>query len=475
MEEAKECLAILSPGDADGYAVAISHQSERSTRLAQALEHKARNALGFLHFLIYTFLCVFWQLEYSRLVRLDSLLPRNPVDDRLAKLIVVMSEVRMTGLTLEAMKSVLEMYLEPWYRSVAAPALAQEQVLRFLLDIYAQTEHGAARGAAQVATAVDYRRSFPVTTYDGYLPLIKRVMETGLEPLVHETPLAWAITRGTTEGESKFIPMTPTDMRMRASAGRAVMNYALRSERFEVLQGANLNLNFPSIVGRVKTGEEELEYGYSSGIYLRHTTSSLIRSLPKQEDIDALGGGTTISDWERRFELAYEQAKDTNITFVGGVAPTAVSFGRYLYQKHGLYPKDLWQVRVMTLGSVPGINTRYVPILRALYGPVEVIEIYGATEGMFGQQRDDKRAWVPNFDLFYFEVETRRGTKMLYEMEPGETGSLVVSTPTLPRYKIGDLIRAFKPPYYRCIGRDRPLTHLRYWWDSFMLWEFDEL
>jgi hypothetical protein len=253
------------------------------------------------------------------------------------------------------------------------------------------------------------------------------------------------------------------------------MNYALRTERFDILQGVNINLNFPSVVGTIPTGERELEYGYSSGIYLRHTTSSLVRSLPKQEDIDALGGGKTVADWERRFELAFRQARDANVTFVGGVAPTAVSFGRYLYHRHRVYPKDLWHVQVMTLGSVPGINTRYVPILRALYGPVDVVEIYGATEGMFGQQRDERRAWAPNYDLFYFEVETRRGVKMLHEMEPGETGSLVVSTPTFPRYRIGDLIRAFQPPYYRCIGRDRLWTHLRYWWDAFMLWEFDRL
>jgi hypothetical protein len=367
------------------------------------------------------------------------------------------------------------MYLRPWDESIADPESAQERVLRFLLGIYAQTEYGAAHGADQIGSCEDYRRAFPAMTYDGYQALIRKVMETGQQPLLHEKPLAWAITRGTTEGESKFIPMTPTDMRMRVTAGRAVMNYALRQDRIEVLQGANLNLNFPSVVGTIQTGDTELEYGYSSGIYLRHTTSSLIQSLPKQEDIDALGGGKTIADWERRFELAYQQARDANITFVGGVAPTAVAFGRYLHSKHRVYPKDLWHVRVMTLGSVPGINTRYVPILRALYGPVGVVEIYGATEGMFGQQRDEKRAWVPNYDLFYFEVETRRGARMLYEMEPGETASLVVSTPTLPRYKIGDLIRAFRPPYYRCIGRDRLLTHLRYWWDAFTLWEFDEL
>lgn len=50
----------------------------------------------------------------------------------------------------------------------------------------------------------------------------------------------------------------------------------------------------------------------------------------------------------------------------------------------------------MTLGSVPGINTKYQPALNALYSrQVVTREICGATEGMLGQQRDEKRAWVP--------------------------------------------------------------------------------
>lgn len=122
----------------------------------------------------------------------------------------------------------------------------------------------------------------------------------------------------------------------------------------------------------------------------------------------------------------------------------------------------------MTLGSVPGINTRYSSLLQALFGPVVIREIYGATEGMFGQQRDAQRAWTPNYDLFFFEVATRSGIKMLHEMLPGESGGLVVSTPVLPRYRIGDLIRACNPPYFRCIGRERWFTPLQYSWGEVM-------
>jgi hypothetical protein len=364
----------------------------------------------------------------------------------------------------EAVKRI-ERFLKPWHESVEDPETAQKRVLSVLLEHYSQTEYGRRHGAAQIKTIEDYRQAFPVAGYEDFRPLIQRVMAGEISLLLSEPPIGWAITRGTTKGESKFIPMTPTDLQMRVSAGRAVMEHILKSGRFDILHGVNLNLNFPSVVGKIRTGDREIEYGYSSGIYLKHVSASTpIRSLPAQDEIDALGGGKMLKDWEARFDLAYQKCKTENVSLVGGVAPTAVDFGRFLRQKYGKYPRDLWGVKLMTLGSVPGINTRPKPSLKAMYGPVEIREIYGATEGMFGQQKDVARAWVPNYDLFFLEVQTRSGIKMLHEMRPGEMGSLIASTPILARYKIGDLIRAFRAPYFRCIGRDFWYTPLVYAW-----------
>lgn len=382
----------------------------------------------------------------------------------------------MTDTDTQAVVELLKAFVQPWHEAVEDPAKAQREVLKRLLEGYAQTDYGAQHGAGQIETVEDYRRAFPVASYEDYKPLIQRVMAGETKLLLNEEPIGWAITRGTTKGESKFIPMTPTDMAMRINAGRAMMNYVVSSGRYDLFQGVNLNLNFPSVVGKLRVGERELEYGYSSGIYVKHVSASTpVRSLPTQDEIDALGGGKAIRDWEARFDLAYQKCKNENVTLVGGVAPTAILFGRYLRRAHGAYPKDLWQVRIMTLGSVPGINTGYEPALRALYGPVAIREIYGATEGMFGQQRDERRAWVPNYDLFLFEVQTRSGIKLLHEMKPGEMGSLIVSTPILPRYKIGDLIRAFRAPYFRCIGRDRWWTPLHYAWGEFVTFNLGRL
>jgi hypothetical protein len=368
----------------------------------------------------------------------------------------------------QAGKQMLSAMLQPWHNAVADPASAQEQVLTALLQGYAQTEYGQEHQAAAVGNIAEYRRAFPIKTYEEYKPLIDLVMAGETEILLNEEPAGWAITRGTTKGQSKFIPMTESDLRQRVSAGRAMLNYVLDNERFDLFDGINLNLNFPSTVGRITVGDREIEYGYSSGIYAKYVSKvTPIRSVPSQDEIDALGGTTEISAWERRFELALDLCREENVTLVGGVSPTAVAFGRYLRKHHGVYPKDLWRPQIMTLGSTPGINTYHREALQAMYGRVVLREIYGATEGMFGQQRDDKKAWVPNYDLFFFEVLTRSGIKMLHEMRPGETGKLVVSTLILPRYQIGDVIRAFRPPYFRCIGRDRWWTPLNYAWSEF--------
>jgi len=104
----------------------------------------------------------------------------------------------------------------------------------------------------------------------------------------------------------------------------------MQSKSPQVFAGVNLNLSFPSVVGKVLVGDKEIEYGYSSGIYTKFVSHKTpVRSVPSQEEIDALGGSKAWDVWKQRFDLAYEQCKDQNVTLVGGVAPTAIEFGRY--------------------------------------------------------------------------------------------------------------------------------------------------
>jgi hypothetical protein len=163
----------------------------------------------------------------------------------------------------KAVSRMLEALLRPWHEAVEKPAAAQKDVLHRLLADYARTAYGRRHGAANVETIDDYRRAFPVTDYEAFKPLIDQVMAGEFDLLLAEEPVGWAITRGTSKGESKFIPMTPTDLRQRVSAGRAMMQYVHNNGRYDLFDGLNLNLNFPSVVGQIEAGGRQIEYGYS--------------------------------------------------------------------------------------------------------------------------------------------------------------------------------------------------------------------
>ena len=75
----------------------------------------------------------------------------------------------------QQMLAMLNGLVQPWHAALADPAHAQQQVLTRLLQIYAQTEYGKQHAAAQIGTIDEYRRAFPVATYESYKPLIQRV------------------------------------------------------------------------------------------------------------------------------------------------------------------------------------------------------------------------------------------------------------------------------------------------------------
>ncbi|MCK4933354.1 hypothetical protein KAS06_01655, partial [Candidatus Bathyarchaeota archaeon] len=59
-------------------------------------------------------------------------------------------------------------------------------------------------------------------------------------------------------------------------------------------------------------------------------------------------------------------------------------------------------------------------------------------------------------------VETKKETKLLYELRRGEWGRLIISTCMFPRYDIGDMIEAMGKNYFRVFGRATALTILEH-------------
>jgi GH3 auxin-responsive promoter len=359
--------------------------------------------------------------------------------------------------------SLLGQVVEPWHEGLRNPKETQDRTLRTLLQGYAKTDYGARFGASTIGGVDEFRSRLPVASYADLLPEIGRVREGSFSALLSEPVARWVMTRGST-GSPKVIPVTETHLSHILSLGaRAVVNFALRHDP-RVLEAGVLNLNFPSEVDELDTPRGREPFGYSSGTYAKlHPEFGSARLVPRQEEIDSLGGGIRKGDWERRFELVYQRAKGEEIGSVIGVTPVMVSFASYVRKTHSLLPKNIWRLSALFCTSVAKIHSRYEPILHRLYGKVPVIEMYTATEGVFAQQLDELPYVSPNYDVYLFEVRTGGRVKMLHELKAGEWGSLVISTPLFPRYRIGDLVEGFGKGYFRVFGRDKLSTALEHY------------
>lgn len=315
---------------------------------------------------------------------------------------------------------------------------------------YSRTSYGRTLGADLVSDYSDFKKSFPILSYQSLGPYLQRIRAGDYAALLPEPVVRWVMTRGTT-GKPKQIPTTETHLGLILLAGaRAFVNFGL-TKKMSVLERPVLNLNFPSEVSDV---EGSGKMGYSSGTYARLNPGlGEAKLVPAQEEIDSLGAGISVRDWESRYELAYQRAKGVDMGSTMGVTPVILGFARFLRKKHGTSPKILWHPDALFCTSVAKIHAKYGPELRHLFGPVPIVEMYSATEGVFAQQKDDLPYVSPNYDAYLFEARVGRGTKMLHELNRGEWGSLVVSTPLFPRYEIGDLIEAEGKGYFRVLGR----------------------
>ena len=359
----------------------------------------------------------------------------------------------------DSINNILKPFIQPWYDSLDDPAKAQEKVLVDLLSKYGTTEYGKKHQASKLRNIAEYQTNFPIIDYAGLVPYFKQIKEANYLKFLFEPPECWVMTRGST-GKSKVLPATQTHLKQIFNCGaRAIINYAIRKKSYDVFLGVILNLNFPSSVQKMTYEGKEVTYGYSSGTYARlNPMFDRVSLLPRQEEIDALGNGIGRNDWEKRFELAYQMAKDQNVTATMGVTPVILAFARYLKNIHGKKPSDIWSPQALFCTSVRKIHYKYGPILKKYFGDVPIVEMYTATEGVFGQQIDDYPYITPNYDSYVFEVATAKGIKMLHELKRGEWGKLIVSSCMLPRYDIGDLIEAAGKNYYRIFGRNNSLT-----------------
>lgn len=363
----------------------------------------------------------------------------------------------------------LEFFVNPWYDALDDPEEAQNNLFRNLIERYQKTEYGRTYKAHDLETLDEFRDKFPVATFPHYEPYIEKVKQGQWDAFLTEKPVEWGMTRGTT-GHSKVIPYTQAEIEERFMLGpRCLMNYVYSTHDMSLFDGYVLLFVYPSVAGTDSLGGEERTYGYSSGIYTQHLSQKIgIKLVYTVDEINPFGTERVESQSKQRLEYIYQKCHDLPVTAIVGIAQLLLLFGRVTRKNHGVYPKDLWKNPLLVSSSLPAVHAKYGPALRAMYSCRDIRDIYGATEGFYAQQLDERPYCFPNYDFYLFEVQIGKKIKMLYEMKKGERGSLIVSSTLFPRYKIGDIVKSFGDGGIACISREEDFHRVKYWYDRFM-------
>jgi phenylacetate-coenzyme A ligase PaaK-like adenylate-forming protein len=365
--------------------------------------------------------------------------------------------------------SMLEFFLTPWYDALADPEKAQAELFQRLIKEYRKTGYGKRYNASTVESIDEFRKRFPVAAFPHFGPWLTKVKKGVWNALLTGEPVEWGMTRGTT-GPSKIIPYTTNEIEERFMLGpRALMNYVYQQGDDSIFDGHILLLVYPSVAGTESHNGTEHSYGYSSGIYTDHLSRKAgLNVVYTMDELNPFGTTRSESESRKRLEYIYEKSCDLDVTAIVGITQLLLLFGKVIKKIHGLYPRDVWKSPLLVTSSLPGVHTKYNPSLKSMYKYKALRDIYGATEGFYAQQLDERPYCFPNYDFYLFEVQTGKKVKMLYEMKKGERGSLIVSSKLFPRYRIGDIIKCCGDGGIVCISREKHFNVIKYYWDRFM-------
>ena len=342
------------------------------------------------------------------------------------------------------------------------PAEVQKQTFEYLIKSGENTVFGKVFKFYEIVKDFDIKRfkeNVPIFDYETLSPYIERVRK-GEKNVLWNTPIKWfAISSGTTESISKFIPVSKEALELcHFRGGKDII--ALYADQFDDTQ---LVKSKSLVIGgsqQISSFDNELYYGDLSAVLLDNLPiwSHLLRT-PKK-DIALL------PKWEEKLEKMVQQTIKENVTSITGVPSwTLVLLKRILEVTGKTKIVDVWpNFELFIHGGVSFVpyKSEFEKIFPA---GTRYLETYNASEGFFGIQDDLKRddmLLMLDLGIFYEFIpldrinDKNQKAYTIGEVEKGVNYALVISTNGgLWRYLIGDTVTftSLKPHKIKITGR----------------------
>jgi hypothetical protein len=106
-------------------------------------------------------------------------------------------------------RSILNSYYKPVESFLENPLDTQLRTLQYLLEHGQNTLYGKKMGFANIKNYSGFNKNVPVISYEELRPYLNKIIVDKKENVLWDTPVKWfAMSSGTTEDKSKYIPVT---------------------------------------------------------------------------------------------------------------------------------------------------------------------------------------------------------------------------------------------------------------------------
>lgn len=324
----------------------------------------------------------------------------------------------------------------------------QQDCLARLIARGRRTAYGAAHGFDRIRSYDDFAAAVPVVSYEDIRPWIMRALAGERDVLWPGVTASFAQSSGTSDGKSKYIPITSDSFKINHYAGGrdVVAHYLGLYPDSRIFAGKSFILG-GSFANEVRDLQPGVRVGDLSA-NLIDNINPLVNLLRVPDKKTAL-----MADWTEKLPALVEASLNQDITNISGVPSWFMTVIERVIERAGATTiHDVWpNLEVFFHGGIS--FEPYREQYRRLTDPsrMRYLETYNASEGFFAVQSSlDSRAMLLLLDIgvFYeFMPLDSVGSDSPELLPPwrvgqGETYALVITACNgLWRYAIGDTVK----------------------------------
>lgn len=358
-------------------------------------------------------------------------------------------------------RSILNSYYRPVENFLEDPLGTQQRTFQYLLEHGRNTLYGKKNDFGNISDYYEFNKKVPVISYEDLKPYLEKIIVEKEKNVLWDTPIKWfAMSSGTTEDKSKYIPVTNESLyNGNYRAGYHMLGtYAAHYPKTAFVLGKTLVMGGSQQVNRI-----------GNSIYTGDISAILMMNLPKvvkkrrtPEEIALL------PDWEEKLEKLTEYSIKMDIRALIGVPSWMLVLLKKIVKDTGKSIIDLWpNIEVFFHGGVSFLPFREQFDKIISPDKINYWETYNASEGFFGVQFSPESSdllLILDNQVYYEFIPVGEWDKDNPEVVPLEGvkvgkqyAMLITTSGGLWRYKIGDTVEfsSVNPYLFKLTGRTK--------------------